>query len=364
MIKSNIKSCLNGLVSRIDSNSHSGTQVVVVLVLAGFMVACLGKQQGAATPPEDGTSGVVGLRLVQIIPLPNVAGRIDHLSVDTEGQRLFVAALENNTVEVLDLRTGKRIHTIAGLGEPQGVLFVPAFNKIYVANGVNGACEIFDGGSFAPIGRVELSNDADNLRYDSRTKSVYIGYGYGGISLVDAPTDRLTGDIKLDGHPESFQLERKGPRIFINIPSSNQIVVVDRDKRRVMTLWPLKDAKANYPMALDEAQHRLFVGFREPARLGVYNTESGRLIASLDSVGDADDIFYDASLKRIYVIGGEGFIDIFVQQDADHYRSLTQIPTATGARTGLMVPETDRLYVAVPHYGRQKAAIRVYKLQQ
>ncbi len=193
---------------------------------------------------------------------------------------------------------------------------------------------------------------------------VYIGYGYGGISLVDTATDRPAGDIELNGHPESFQLERRGPRIFTNIPSANQIVVIDREKRQVVMIWHLKEANDNYPMALDEAQHRLLVGFRQPARLGVYDTESGRMVAMLNSVGDADDIFYDARLKRIYVIGGEGFIDIFGQKDADHYRFLTRIPTATGARTGLLVPEKDWLYVAVPHYGRQRAEIRVYKLQQ
>jgi DNA-binding beta-propeller fold protein YncE len=363
VIDLNIKRYRYGLVSRIGSHTLSRIVAVVVLVLTGNLAACLGAPHGMATLPQVRTSEKVGLRLVQTIPLPNVAGRIDHLSIDMQGQRLFVAALENNTVEVLKLSTGKPIHIISGLSAPQGVLFVPALNEIYVSNGANGVCAIFNGDSFTLIDQIELSSDADNLRYDRRTASVYVGYGNGGLSLVDAATNQAVGHITLDGHPESFQLERRGPRIFINIPSANQIAVIDRVKRRVMTSWPLKNASANYPMALDEIQHRLFVGFRRPARLGVYNTESGRLIASLDSAGDADDIFYDAVLKRIYVIGGEGFIDIFAQQDADHYRLLTQIPTATGARTGLLVPETDRLYVAVPHYGRQRAEVRVYELQ-
>src|SRR5262249_14851439 len=159
------------------------------------------------------------------------------------------------------------------------------------------------------------------------------------------------------------QLEKSGPRMFVNIPSANQIAVVDREKRVVMATWLLKGAEANYPMALDESHQRLFAGFRQPAKLNVYDTESGDIVASLDSVGDVDDIFYDVIRKRIYVIGGAGFIDIFEQRDADHYQQLTQIPTAPGARTGLFVPELNRLYLAVPHRGGQEAEVRIYEVK-
>jgi DNA-binding beta-propeller fold protein YncE len=328
-----------------------------------LLTACETKQpiSGAVTPKTANSHRI--LRLIQTIALPKVEGRIDHLSIDIKGQRLFVAALGNNTVEVIDLTAGKIIHSILGLSEPQGIVFVPDFNKIFTADGGDGLCEVFDTDSFELVDKLDLSNDADNIRYDDKSKIVYVGYGDGGLSLIDASTDKVLGNIKLDGHPESFQLALSDSKIFINVPSANQIAVVDAQKQKVTTTWRLTDAIANYPMALDEKQQRLFVGFRLPTKLGVYDSETGKLVTTLDSVGDADDIFYDATHKMIFVIGGEGFIDIFSQQDANHYALITQIPTASGTRTGLWVPGLNRLYVAVPHRGAQQAEIRVYELQ-
>ena len=303
------------------------------------------------------------LRMIQTIPLRNVEGRIDHMAVDLKGERLFIAALGNNTVEIVDLRAGKHMETITGLHEPQGVGFVPEFNKIFIANAQSGACEVFDGSSFKRIKSIKLSDDADNIRYDAAARRVYVGYGSGELGIVDAATGDQLGEIKLDGHPESFQLEKSGPRIFVNIPTSQRIAVVDREKPAAVTAWSVGGATANFPMALDETHHRLFVGFRKPAKLVVYDTESGKVIANLDSPGDADDIFHDGTRQRIYISGGDGFIGIIQQQDADHYKSLTKIPTASGARTSLFVPELGRLYLAVPHRGTQRAEIRVYKAQ-
>jgi len=303
------------------------------------------------------------LRLIQTIPLRNVEGRIDHMAVDLKGERLFIAALGNNTVEIVDLRAGKHMETITGLHEPQGVGFVPEFNKIFIANAQSGACEVFDGSSFKRIKSIKLSDDADNIRYDAVARRVYVGYGSGGLGIIDAATGDQLGEIKLDGHPESFQLEKSGPRIFVNIPASQKIVVVNREKRAAITAWPTAGATANFAMALDETHHRLFVGFRNPAKLTVFDTESGKVVTNLDSPGDADDIFYDGTRQRIYISGGEGFIGIIQQQDADHYKSLTKIPTASGARTSLFVPELDRLYLAVPHRGTQRTEIRVYEAQ-
>lgn len=303
------------------------------------------------------------LRLVQTIPLASVEDRIDHMAVDVKGQRLFIAALGNNTVEVLDLRAGKRIRTITGLHEPQGIGFVPELDRIFVANARSGVCEVFDGSSLKRIKSIKLSDDADNIRYDAAARRVYVGYGSGGLGIIDAATGDQLGEIKLDGHPESFQLEKSGPRIFVNIPTSQKIAVVDREKRAAVTAWPVAGATANFPMALDETHHRLFVGFRKPVKLMVYDTESGKVIANLDSPGDADDIFYDSSRRRVYISGGEGFLSIFRQDDPDHYKPMTQVPTATGARTSLFVPELNRLYLAVPHRGTQRAEVRVYEAQ-
>jgi hypothetical protein len=303
------------------------------------------------------------LRLVQTIPLPNVEGRIDHMTVDLKGQRLFIAALGNNTVEVLDLRAGKRIRSITGLHEPQGVGFIAEFAKIFVANAKGGACDVFDGSSFKLVKTIKFSDDADNIRYDVTARRVYVGYGSGGLGIIDAATGDHLDAIKLEGHPESFQLEKSGPRVFVNIPTSQKIVVVDREKRATITSWPTAGATANFPMALDETHHRLFVGFRKPAKLIVFDTDSGKVVANMDSAGDADDVFYDNSHQRIYISGGEGFLSIFQQDDADHYRAMTKIPTAMSARTSLFVPELSRLYLAVPRRGIQRAEVRVYETQ-
>jgi len=337
-------------------------KLVIILVITICLTAC-DKMERSFRKPANSTNAGITLSVIQTIPLPGVEGRIDHLAVDLKGQRLFIAALGNNTVEIVDLNASKVTHSISGLSEPQGIVFVPEFRKIFVSNGGNGACDIFDSDTLQLIDELDLSGDADNVRYDVNSRLVYVGYGNGGLRLIDASADKTLTDIKLEGHPESFQLESEGLMIFVNIPSAHQIAAVDRQQRKVVTKWMIASAAANYPMALDENQHRLFVGFRSPANLHVYDTETGASITTLDTVGDGDDIFYDTAHKIIFVIGGEGSIDIFSQQDADHYKLMTQIPTAAGARTGLWVPELNRLYVAIPQRGTQQAEIRVYELQ-
>jgi DNA-binding beta-propeller fold protein YncE len=303
------------------------------------------------------------LRQVQTIPLPGVEGRIDHMNADAQTQRLFVAALGNNTVEVLDLQAGKRLTSITGLREPQGVFFVPKENKLYVANGDDGTCRVFDGSSYKLLQTAHFQSDADNVRYDATPNQIYVGYGEGALGVLDAPSGKKLAETALRAHPESFRLEESGPRIFVNLPNANHtIAVVDRAKRSVIATWQLEE-QANFPMALDEADHRLLVVTRRRPRLLVLNTESGKQVASHPAVGDADDVFYDAARKRIYISGGEGFIDTFDQRGPDHYQPSGRIPTASGARTSLFVPELNRLYLAVPHRGNQKAEVRVYEPQ-
>jgi DNA-binding beta-propeller fold protein YncE len=303
------------------------------------------------------------LREVQTIPLPGVEKRIDHLAADLTHQRLFIAALGNDTVEVVDLRTGKRLHTIAGLHEPQGVGYASAANRLFVANAQGGACSIFNADTYAPIGAIAFSNDADNVRYDAKANQIVVGYGDGALGIVDANSSNGAGTIRLSGHPESFQLEKAGTHIFVNVPSAGHIAVVDRMKRQVIGTWPLSGARSNFPMALDEAEHRLFVGCRDPARILLYDTNSGKQIGSLDIAGDTDDVFYDAAQKRLYVSCGAGFLDVFQEKDPTHFSRTGHISTAAGARTSLFVPELQRLYLAVPHRGSQQAEIRVYAVQ-
>src|SRR5262245_51971956 len=303
------------------------------------------------------------VRLAQTIALPAVEGRIDHLAVDVQSQRLFLAALGNNTLEVIDLKAGKVIHSVKGLLEPQGVAFVPEANAVYVANGGDGNCEACGADSRAPLRNAKFPGHADNLRYDPGAKLLYAGYGDGAIGIFEALTGKIVGDIKLPAHPEAFALEQSGSRIFVNIPKAKQVAVIDRKKSAVVAQWPITQATANYPMALDESHRRLFIGCRRPARIVVLDTGSGKTVTELECVGDTDDVFYDAKNKRVYVSGGEGFVSVFAQIDADKYQAIAKIPTAPGARTSLFVPALGRLYLTVPHRGKQGSEVRVYETQ-
>jgi DNA-binding beta-propeller fold protein YncE len=306
------------------------------------------------------------LRIVQAIPLPNVVGRIDHFTGDLKRKLVIGSALGNNTVEVVDVFAGRVIKTIQGLDEPQGVLFVPDVNKLYVANAGDGKLRVYDGKSYSLLDTLDFGENTDNLRYDAVTKRVYVGYGEdetSAIGVVDATTNKRLDDAgKLDSHPESFQLEASGPRIFVNVASKQKVAVIDRNSHKV-TDWAIPGLKANFPMALDEADHRLFIGTRKPGRLAVLDTNSGKVVANLPCAGDMDDLYFDSERKRIYVPGGEGFISVFQQTDPDHYETLARIPSAIGARTGFWYAKRDRVYLAVPGRANQGAEIWVFEAQ-
>jgi YVTN family beta-propeller protein len=304
-------------------------------------------------------NGAEPLKLAQTIPLRGVKGRFDHFSIDAKGKRLFVAALGNDTVEVIDLAEGKRIHSISGMSKPQGVLFLAHRNELFVANGADGTLKVLDATDFKMKNKLTEMADVDNVRVDPHTGEVWAGYGEGALVRVLVGMHQST--FKLAGHPESFQLEKPGWRVFVNIPDAKQIAVIDAKKDSVVTNWPMQDFQANYPMALDEPNHRLFVGCRKPARLVIFDTEAGKPISDLAISGDTDDLFYDAKRKRIYISCGEGFVDVVEQSSADNYQRIAQVPTAAGARTCFFSPDLDRLYVAVPDRGNQKAEIRVYQ---
>jgi DNA-binding beta-propeller fold protein YncE len=302
------------------------------------------------------------LRLEKTIPLPNVQGRIDHMSIDVKNQRLFVAALGNNTVEVVDIEHGKRIHSISGLREPQGVLYVSDVDRLYVANGDDGTLRIFDGSSYEPVKSIKLGEDADNIRFDAEKKHLYVGYGSGALAVMNEDGAKVA-EIKLDAHPESFQLEKNGPRLFVNLPQSRKVAIVDRTTASVIAKWGTDRAFSNYPMALDEKNHRLFIVCRLPARLVILDTNSGTAIDKLRVIGDSDDVFYDNARKRIYATGGEGGISVYEQQNTDHYTEIAKLPTVKGARTSFFSPDLGKLCVAVRAQGSEPAAIRVYSAQ-
>lgn len=303
--------------------------------------------------------GQEALSLKGRIELGNVEGRIDHLSADVSGGRLFISALGNHSVEVLDARGLKRIRTITDLAEPQGVYYDASTNRLFVASAGDGTVKTFDGSVFRLLQTAKFSSDADNLRYDARDRRVLVGYGEGALAFLD-PDGKKESEISMDAHPESFQLEKKGNRAFVNVPDRREIEVLDLVKKTVLAHWPVTAAASNFPMALDENHGRLFVGCRAPARLLVIDTASGKVTDSTAIVGDTDDLFFDTARNRVYVIGGEGLVDV-LEERSGRYIRVARLATAAGARTGLFVPEWGELFVAAPHRGSHQAEVLVYQ---
>jgi DNA-binding beta-propeller fold protein YncE len=315
---------------------------------------------GAGELPSGRAAGSVLLELESKIPLGSVAGRLDHLAVDLKRQRLFVAELGNNSVGVVDLGTSKVVSRLAGLQEPQGVGYEPSSDILFVANARDGSLRMFRGEKLQDAGRVELGDDADNVRIDPADRRVIIGFGRGALAVVDPEGGHTTYQVALDGHPESFRLETMGSRAFVNVPDARAIEVVNRTDGRMLAKWPTGQWRANFPMALDETSGQVIVVFRSPATLAAFSMADGKEVASAPACGDADDVFVDAKRQRIYVSCGDGFLDVFEPHGAS-YRRLAHLATASGARTSLYVPELERLFLAVRAGPRQPAELWVYR---
>ncbi len=320
-----------------------------ILLIAMAMLPAVAEAQTADAP----------LVLETKVPLGEVSGRIDHLAIDMKRQRLFVAELGNNSLGVVDLASGKVLRRITGLSEPQGVAYVPFADSIYVANAGDGSVRILRGDDYAPIGRIELGDDADNVRVDTLRNRVFVGYGEGALAVVDPATQTKTAEIRLKAHPEGFQIDETGARVFVNVPDARDIDVVDLAARSTRSL-PTQGARSNFPMAVDAAAHRVLVVFRTPPTLMALSSTDGNVVAKVETCGDADDVFVDAKRRRVYVSCGDGVVDVFEPADTG-YRRLGRIPTVSGARTSLFVPELDRLFVAVRARSRQPAAIWVFR---
>ncbi|MFL6576554.1 MAG: YncE family protein [Povalibacter sp.] len=307
------------------------------------------------------TSGaqITTLALDRTIDLPDVNGRIDHLAVDLDGQRLFVAELGNDSVDVIDLKSNVVRQRIAGLKEPQGVGYLPSTHTLYVANGGDGSLRWFEGDLRRSSGTLKLGADADNIRIDANGKRILVGYGEGAIAIIDALTNTKVREIALDGHPESFQLASSGEAVYVNVPDAKQWMIGDAEKGRVREKIPTRDLRANFPMALDEARGRLMIAFRDPSRLRMISLER-KSEKDVEICRDADDVFIDRARHRLYVICGQGVVDV-LDDDGSH---IERVATAPGARTGLFVPALDRLYVAAPARSGTNARVLVWKPEQ
>ena len=293
------------------------------------------------------------------IPLGQVSGRIDHLGIDVKRQRLFVAELGNNSLGVVDLAAGKVLRTVTGLSEPQGVAYVPFADSVFVANAGDGSVHILRGDDLAPIGRIELGEDADNVRVDTQRNRVLVGYGNGALAVIDPATRTKVSDIPLKGHPEGFQIDETGTKVFVNVPDARDVEMADLASEANRSL-PMQGAGSNFPMAIDRDAHRVLVVFRSPPTLMALSSQDGRVVAKVETCGDADDVFADAKRHRIYVSCGAGVIDVLEQREAE-YRRLARVPTVSGARTSLFVPELDRMFVAVRAKSNEPAAIWVFR---
>lgn len=327
------------------------------------MVGCIVAVLGALTCQRTEAQSSAALRQLATVRLPGVKGRIDHLAFDPTRQHLFVAALGNDTVEVLDTEKGAHLKSLTGFHEPQGIALVADLDAVAIANGDTGTLQQVDAETFATRWTIGIGGDADNVRYDAMAKRVYVA-AVGGLYAVDPAAGKKVGQIPIAGHPESFQLESRGTRVFANLPGllTSQVIAADRTSRAVIARWGTQGCGGNYPMALDEPASRLFIGCRRPARLAMIDTRSGSSVTSIDIVGDTDDLFYDDARRRVYVIGGDGFVDV-IGRDGERLHRVGRVSTRGGARTGLWVAAQSRLYVAVPERGGESAEIRVFEAE-
>src|SRR6266849_3977735 len=320
-----------------------------ILLIVTMMVPAAGEAQTFGAP----------LVLETKIPLGEVSGRIDHLAIDVKRQRLFVAELGNDTLGVVDLAAGKVLRTIAGLKEPQGVAYVGVADSIYVANAGDGSVRVLRGDDLASIGRIELGDDAVNVRVDAQHSRVLVGFGKGALAVIGPASRTKTADIRLKGHPEGFQIDETGTQVFVNVPDAGDIEIVDLATAANRSL-PTGDLRSNFPMAIDRDAHRVLAVFRSPPTLMALSSQDAHVAAELKTCGDADDVFVDAKRNRVYVSCGDGDVDVLEQREAGYGR-LALVPSVSGARTSLFVPELDRLYVAVRARSNEPAAIWVFR---
>jgi DNA-binding beta-propeller fold protein YncE len=297
----------------------------------------------------------------QTISVPGIHGGFNHMAVDAKRQRLFGAASANSTLEIIDLKEGKPWRTLAG-EKPAAARYAPEFDQLYVSRGQS--VNIYDGKTYNLITTIDIGGNLDELQYNARTGRLYVGCmspDKTGIAVISIPDGKLLGKIVLPDKPQGIVVEQKGARVFANMPNLRQIAVMDGEKFTLLTTWQLEPGLANVPMGIDEANHRLFVGTRHPAQLLVMDSTTGKTIATTDSNADADDLFYDATRKRVYISCGEGFIAVIEQIDIDHYKLMARISTISGARTSVFSGPLQRLYLAVPRHGDQPAELRVFK---
>jgi YVTN family beta-propeller protein len=318
------------------ARSHWPWTGIAILVLA--LTALLGLAGRSAAPP----GATIVMTEAASIPLPDVEGRIDHMAVDFARRRLIVAELGNGTVDVLDIETRARLHRFADLRDPQGVAYAAKGDLIVIASAGDGTVRLYRAADFAPAGVLALGDDADNVRIDPLMGNIVVGYGSGGLAIIDPTTRTKIAEIPLGAHPEGFQLD--GGTAFVNLPDAGRIAVVDVEARREVASWRTTGRRSNFPMAL-ATDGSVAVVFRDPSALVAFDRRDGAVRQTVPVCGDADDVFFDSRLSRYYVSCGSGRLDVIALVDGA-MRKAGSLQTASGARTSLFVPELDRLFIA------------------
>ena len=311
------------------------------------------------------------LKLITTTPMPGFTGDFDHFGLDRKGNRLFLAAEEHKTVEVFDLRTGKRTHSIEGFGQPLMMVYLPESNQLVVTDGGDSAVQLVDCKKYKIIKTIKLGEGVDHGVVNPVTKYYYVESGGSGspthvLSIIDTKSFKHVGDVAgLPGSSnEGMVIDHAGQKLYVNLTGTDEVGVVDLDTRQLVARWPLPDAHVAHPIVLDEPNHRLFIATRKPAQFIVFNTDTGKVVASLPCVGVNSDMSFDVSRKRIYVTGSET-ASVFKQRDADHYEHIAEVPTAYRAKSSIFVPDLKRLYVAASGKGKSdaKLALQIYEVQ-
>ncbi len=359
-----------GITTQLEAAATKIIQAMNVrlLILGIFMLIMVVTLASFARAKE-----VAPLQLLDAVPLPGFSGDFDHFAVDEKGGRLFLAGEDHKTVEVFDLKTGRRLKSIAGFGTPHSIIYLPESDHILVADGDKGMLQILRGSDYAVVDHVDGLAGADSMRLDAPWQILYVVTGgkdvplnYSFLVAIDLKTNKKVSELRMESnHVEAFALEASSSRLFVNITDKHEVVVVDRKTMKEIAHWPIGTQADNSPMAYDEPHHRLLIVCRKPGTLLVMDSENGKVVAQLPAVERSDDIAFDAEKGRIYVPGGEGFTSVFQQKSADQYELLAKVKTEPGAKTCLLVPSLARLYVAVsPGETKAPAKVLIYHVQQ
>jgi hypothetical protein len=303
------------------------------------------------------------LALKQTIVLKGKAGGLDHLALDVKRDRLFLANKANNSLDIVDLKAGKLLQQVRNQGGIQGIAYAADLDKVCVGLGSGGFCNIFNGKDYKTLKTIKFADDADNVRYNPKTNTIYVAHAEKALGVINAKTYEKKPDISLSGGAEGFELEKERPLLYLCVPSTNEVAVIDTDKNKIIRSYKIEKAEKNYTVALDEPNHRLFIGCRgKRPMVVVMDTETGKEFAGVEIPADNDDLIFDAKRKRLYAACGDGYIAVIKQKDTDTYELVEKIATVKGAKTCTFNPETGRLYLGVPRQkGKDGPEIRVYQ---